>query len=174
MQAHVDRPLAVLDNMTTVRRYFQEVERLDEAAMSRADIDPKAILKLWTADGEMVLAGPEPLGQRRMLGRKELEAFYRGRGHGVADVLSRLAKAVTQSISEPGDQVVVKGTRYAVSTRGEGVEAPFTHSFQLTPQGKISRLRIEVGGPRASDHAPQGALRIEDMGRLTAVAWAVA
>lgn len=75
--------------------------------------------------------------------------------------------------AKTADHVVASGLRYVVTHGEEGLQVPFTHNFFLR-DGRIADLKIHVGAPAKSDIAPMGLLKVEDLGRLAAMAWMVA
>lgn len=168
------KPLEPLDNLAAVRRYFREIQRLDRAAMAGQPVDVGAIMRLWAADSQLVLTGPEAIGKHEFSCYKDLAGFYEGRANGVPKLLSTLFARVNVVNAKSGQHIVASGVRYAVNSRGEGIEAPFTHNFKFDARGRISSLHINIGQPGPTELAPQGRLSIQDMGELARAAWMVA
>ncbi len=168
------RTLAPLDNMAKIRQYFQVIKQLDGMITKGQQTNVKGILRLWDAAGELTLTGPDPIGQHVFRGGEELAKFYTQRGTGIAGHISTQFARVTVANAKSAEHVVVSGIRYVVNSKGEGMQAPFTHNFVLNDRGQIQSLHINVGQPSVSEVADPGSLKIEDMGRLAAMAWMVA
>jgi hypothetical protein len=119
------------------------------------------------------LQGPDPIGEHRFKGPKELKAFYANRARGVSGALKVNLSQVNTASGKSSEQVLVAGSRYVVNGAGEGMQVPFAHKFRMDG-GKIKGLEITVGKAGPTDIAPLGALGVKDLGRLAAMAWMVA
>ncbi len=168
------RSLGPLDTMALIRRYFANVKAMDRKAVSGEKMSVDAIMKLWDSAGELKLTGPEPIGERLYKGADELAKFYDARARGMDAALSTNVSRVNLANAKSADRITVSGIRYVVNAKGEGTEAPFTHNFVLGPKGHIQSLHIHIGPAAKTSVAPAGTLRIQDMGRLAAMAWMVA
>ena len=165
--------LEPLDRLSMARRYFRAVKVMDRGALKGRTSGVDQILKLWNEDGVLQLRGPEPIGNRTYKGYKDLAKFYKRRTKGLASELGfNLSNVQSAKAGETG--LTVGGKRLVISSKGEGIEVPFSHTFQTNKRGEITSLRIQVGKAKATELAPQGSLQIEDMGRLAAMAWMVA
>lgn len=155
------------------KRYFGAVKSMDSGKGRSREKGVRAILDLWSKDGELRITGPEPIGDRRFASPAALREFYSNRTKGIDKVIDLNLSTVNVANAKSGDHVTVSGTRYVVNKDGEGMQVPFTHNFELE-DGAIKRLHINIGKPTESAVAPLGTLRVQDMGRLAAMAWMVA
>lgn len=164
--------LGPFDNLGVIRRYFAAVKAMDARAVKGSKFDVGAIMGLWHKDGTLKIRG-SAIGEREFKGHAKMRGFYANRARGVDGELSANLSRVTVANAKNSERVTVSGTRYVVNKAGEGMQAPFTHNFDLK-DGKIAHLDIHVGQAGRSEVAPLGSLRVEDLGRLSAVAWMVA
>jgi hypothetical protein len=161
------------NNVALIKRYFSGVKSMDASAVGGKTFSVEAIMKLWADDGELVLRGPEPIGEKRFKGPKELKAFYANRARGVKGALKVNLSSINTTSAKSSEQVLVAGARYVVNAAGEGMQVPFAHKFRMDG-GKIKDLEITVGKAGPSEIAPLGTLGVKDLGRLAAMAWMVA
>jgi hypothetical protein len=161
------------NNVALIKRYFSSVKLMDTSAVAGKKFSVDPIMKLWADDGELVLQGPDPIGEHRFKGPKELKAFYANRARGVSGALKVNLSQVNTASGKSSEQVLVAGSRYVVNGAGEGMQVPFAHKFRMDG-GKIKGLEITVGKAGPTDIAPLGALGVKDLGRLAAMAWMVA
>ena len=167
------RSLQPFDNLGVIKKYFAAVKAMDSAAVTDRPFDTDKIMSLWHEDGSLTIGG-KPLGEdRQYSGARELSGFYRNRAKGVNGEIAVNVSGIDVANAKSADHVTASGLRYVVTRRKEGLQVPFTHNFTLR-DGRISELRIHVGTPAKSEIAPVGALQIQDMGRLAAMAWMVA
>ncbi|MBL9204265.1 MAG: nuclear transport factor 2 family protein [Opitutaceae bacterium] len=170
----VDRnSLLPFNSLDLVRKYFASVKAMDRGAVSNKSFDTGRIMSLWHEDGKLTIGGKPLGGEHTFAGSKEITAFYRKRAKGVDGEIAVNVSSIEVANAKSADHVVASGLRYVVTHKEEGLQVPFTHNFTLR-DGRIADLRIHVGTPSKSEIAPQGALRIEDLGRLSAMAWMVA
>ena len=161
------------NNLGLIKRYFAAVKSMDQKAVAGKTFEVDAILKLWNENGELFIHGPEPIGERRFKGLKELGLFYANRARGAEGAFQVNLSKVNVANAKNGEQVLVSGSRYVVNKRQEGAQIPFAHNFKLT-SGKIDSLEITVGKAAQTEIAPLGSLSVTDLGRLSAMAWMVA
>lgn len=167
------RSLQPFNNLDVIKKYFAAVKKMDSSAVADRSFDTDRIMSLWHEDGTLTIGG-KPLGEeRRYSGTRELSGFYRRRAKGVNGEIAINVSGIDVANAKSADHVTASGLRYVVNRRKEGLQVPFTHNFTLR-DGRIADLRIHVGTPARSEIAPVGALQIEDMGRLAAMAWMVA
>jgi hypothetical protein len=164
--------LGPFDNLAVIRRYFSAVKSMDAKALKGTKFDVGTILDLWHRDGQLRIRG-EAIGERKFNGHKEMRGFYANRTHGADGAFSANLSRVNIANAKNHEHVTVSGVRYVVNKQGEGLQAPFTHNFDLK-DGKIVGLEIHVGKAEKSEVAPLGTLKVEDLGRLSAMAWMVA
>jgi ketosteroid isomerase-like protein len=165
--------LVPFDNLAVIRKYFAAVKAMDKAATSQKAFDTGRIMALWHADGRLSISG-KPIGEEKSYrGSREIAGFYKQRAKGVHGEIAVNASAVDVANAKSADHVVASGVRYVVTHEDEGLQIPFTHNFTMR-DGRIAELRIHVGTPAKSEVAPLGNLNVEDMGRLSAMAWMVA
>lgn len=165
--------LEPFDSLSLTSRYFAAVKSMDAGVAKSRKAGVSSVMKLWGEDGALRITGPEPIGDRSYATPEEILGFYKNRGHGIDKLISANVSQVRVANAKSAEHVTISGTRYVVNTRGEGLQVPFTHNFEIR-DGLIRSLHINIGKPNASEVAPQGALNIEDMGRLAAMAWMVA
>jgi ketosteroid isomerase-like protein len=165
--------LEPFDNIALIRRYFAAVKAMDQNALKGSPVEPKAIMALWDKGGELAIHGPDPIGERRFKGTRELQGFYARRARGVDGELKINLSKVNTAQSKSGEQVTVSGSRYVVARSGEGMQVPFAHKFTIA-DGRITALEISVGKAAETEIAPLGTLGVTDLGRLSAMAWMVA
>lgn len=165
-----------LDNLTTINQYFKLVARMDKANLRSKTPPIDNILKLWSKKGQLKISGPKPMGEHAFKGEKHLADFYENRSRGIPETFRRmiLDMAGAKSVSKGEHRAVANGVRHLLTTEGEGLAVPFSHDFMFDDDGQITALSINIGKPGASPIAPQGALEIQDMGKLAALAWMVA
>lgn len=167
------RSLQPFNNLDVIKKYFAAVKAMDRAAVADRPFDTKRIMALWHENGTLTIGG-KPLGEdHRYCGARELSRFYQRRARGVNGEIAVNISGIDVANAKTADHVTASGQRYVVNRREEGLQVPFTHNFTLR-DGRIADLRIHVGAPTRSDIAPVGALQVEDMGRLAAMAWMVA
>lgn len=165
--------LEPFNNLGLIKRYFSAVKTMDQKAVAGKTFEVDAILKLWNERGELYIHGPAPLGERRFKGARELRKFYADRARGAAGAFRVNLSHVNVANAKNSEQVLVSGTRYVVNKQKEGMQVPFAHNFKLSA-GKIDALEITVGKAGPTDIAPIGTLTVQDLGRLSAMAWMVA
>jgi ketosteroid isomerase-like protein len=161
------------DNLGIAKKYFAAVKTMDRAATRGRDFGTDKILALWSADGKLTIGGKQFGEDRSYTGLKEIDGFYRHRARGVDGAFALNHSTVDVANAKSADHVTASGQRYVVTANDEGLQVPFTHNFTMR-DGKITELRIHVGVPGKTSIAPLGALQVEDMGRLSAMAWMVA
>jgi len=165
--------LEPFDNLNVVKKYFAAVKVMDRAAVANKSFDTDRIMALWHDDGKLTIGG-EPLGgEHSFSGANDISAFYKRRVKGVGGEIAVNISSIRVANSKSVDHVVASGLRYVVTQKEEGLQVPFTHNFTLR-DGRITELSIHIGTPAKSEIAPLGALRVEDLGRLSAMAWMVA
>jgi ketosteroid isomerase-like protein len=165
--------LVPFDNLAIIKKYFAAVKAMDKAAVSQKAFDTDRIMALWHGDGRLTIGG-KPIGDDKSYrGSREIAGFYKQRARGVPTEIAVNASAVDVANAKSADHVVASGVRYVVTHDDEGLQVPFTHNFTMR-DGRIAELRIHVGAPAKSEVAPLGNLKVEDMGRLSAMAWMVA
>jgi hypothetical protein len=162
------------DNVATVVSYFDQVLAMDQAAMNRLPYDVLGLVLLWAPDGQLTLEGTPDFGSHVYNGQAELTQFYTDRQNGQADTFSMDNKASPTPLATGPDDVQATGYRHLVNHSGEGFKISYTHNFHFRPDGKIQSLHVQVGPPEPTDLAPIGSLTMQDMGRLSVVAWMVA
>ena len=167
------RSLGPLDNLSVIRRYFAAVKSMDGSAVRGRKFNTERIMKLWNPKGQLKIRGKETVGEHSFSGAREISSFYVNRARGVDGQFKTNLSKIDVANAKNGEHVVVSGIRYIVTRQGEGLQAPFTHNFKLE-DGKITALDIHVGKPGESKLAPIGELQIEDLGKLSAMAWMVA
>lgn len=165
--------LEPFDNLALIKRYFAAVKSMDQKAVAGTPFQVDAILALWNSDGELFIHGPAPLGEQRFKGTKELRRFYANRARGVDGEFKVNLSRVNVANAKSGEQVRVSGARHVVTKDGEGLQVPFAHDFRMSG-GRIDALEITVGKAGPTEAAPLGALNVQDLGRLSAMAWMVA
>lgn len=167
------KSLQPFNNLEIVKKYFASVKMMDKAAVSSKEFDTSQIMTLWHEDGNLTISG-KPLGKDSFFaGAKEISLFYERRAKGVDGELSTNVSSIEVANAKSAEHVVASGVRYVVTHKEEGLQVPFTHNFTLR-EGRITDLKIHVGTPAKSEIAPLGALQVEDLGRLSAMAWMVA
>jgi hypothetical protein len=167
------RSLEPFDNLGIIKKYFAAVKTMDRAAVADSKFDTGKIMALWHQDGHLTIGGKPLGGERNYSGGREISSFYERRAKGVNGEIAVNISGIDVANAKSADHVTASGLRYVVTRKNEGLQVPFTHNFTLK-DGRISDLKIHVGVPAASEIAPQGRLKIEDMGRLAAMAWMVA
>ncbi|MCG7978419.1 MAG: hypothetical protein N0E58_09850 [Candidatus Thiodiazotropha endolucinida] len=168
-----ENSLGPFDNLALIRRYFANVKAMDAKTLEGDGFDVGEIMELWHKDGMLRIRGRDSIGEKTFKGAEEISSFYINRTRGVDGALSSNLSKIDVANAKNSEHVVASGIRYIVTKNGEGLQAPFTHNFILN-DGKIESLDIHVGKANKSEIAPLGALQIEDMGRLSAMAWMVA
>lgn len=161
------------DSLSLTNRYFEAVKAMDGKAERTRKGGVSSVMKLWAEDGKLRITGPDPIGDREYGTPDEIRGFYERRGKGIDKFLSANVSRVNVANAKSAEHITISGTRYVVNTRGEGLQVPFTHNFDVR-DGHIVGLHINIGKPAATEVAALGALKIEDMGKLAAVAWMVA
>lgn len=167
------KSLQPFNNLDVVKKYFSSVKTMDRAATSKRSFDTDRIMSLWHDDGKLTISGKPLGGEHSFSGAEEISTFYERRAKGVDGEIAINVSSIEVANSKSADHVVASGLRYVVTHKEEGLQVPFTHNFILN-DGRISELRIHVGPPAKSEIAPLGALQVEDLGRLSAMAWMVA
>lgn len=165
--------LEPFDNLSLIKRYFAAVKSMDQKAVTGKPFEVDAILKLWNEGGQLFIHGPDPIGERRFKGTRELSRFYANRARGASGAFSVNLSKINVANAKNSEQVLVSGSRYVVNKEKEGMQVPFAHNFRLS-SGKIDALEITVGKAGPTDIAPIGSLTVKDLGRLAAMAWMVA
>jgi hypothetical protein len=162
--------------MATAQSYFEQIQLLDyEARGGGGKFDPGVMMSLWDPDGMLTIVGPEPLGTRTFRGQKEISDFYQNRAAGtISKELSEMVWNLESTVAAGDGALTVRGTRYLVDSRGRGFEVSFQHNFRLNTDGSIKSLVLQVDDPRRSQFIPLRRLSVQDMGRLTSLAWMVA
>lgn len=167
------RALKPFDSLQLAKRYFAAVKSMDAAAPATRKSGIAAVMRLWSPQGTLRITGPDPIGEQSFSDPAAIRRFYAERGKGVHDVLDVNVSTVGVANAKSPERLTISGTRYVVNTKGEGMEVPFTHNFDIEGS-RIRSLHINIGQARASEVAPIGSLGVEDMGRLAAMAWMVA
>lgn len=167
------KSLQPFDNLAVVKKYFAAVKTMDQAATSNKTFDTDRIMALWHDDGNLTISGKPLGGEHSFSGARELSKFYKQRAKGVDGEIAVNVSSIEVANAKSSDHIVASGLRYVVTHNEEGLQVPFTHNFTLR-DGRITELKIHVGTPAKSEIAPVGALRVEDLGRLSAMAWMVA
>lgn len=165
--------LEPFSNLDVIKKYFAAVKAMDRAAVASKDFDTSRIMSLWNSDGKLTIAGKPLEGEHAYSGKREIAAFYKKRAKGVPGEIAVNLSSIEVANAKSSDRVAASGLRYVVTHQEEGLQVPFTHNFTMR-DGLISELRIHVGTPARSEIAPLGALKVEDLGRLSAMAWMVA
>lgn len=165
--------LKPLNNLDIVRRYFASVKAMDRAAVTSKSFDTDRIMALWHDDGQLTIGGKPLGGEHSFAGAKEISSFYESRVKGVDGEIAYNVSSIEVANAKSADHVVASGLRFVVTHKEEGLQVPFTHNF-IMRGGRIASLKIHVGAPSKSEIAPLGALQVEDLGRLSAMAWMVA
>ena len=165
--------LQPFSNLDVVKRYFASVKAMDRAAVANRGFETDRIMALWHEDGKLTIGGKPIDGEHYFSGSKEISNFYERRAKGVDGEIAVNVSSIEVANAKSADHVVASGLRYVVTHKEEGLQVPFTHNFTLR-DGRIAELKIHVGTPARSDIAPLGALQVEDLGRLSAMAWMVA
>lgn len=167
------RSLVPFDNLGVVKKYFASVKAMDKAVTAQKAFDTDKIMSLWHPDGKLTIGG-KPIGEDKTYsGAEEIASFYKRRAEGVDGQIAVNLSTIEVANAKSADHIVASGQRYVVTHDDEGLQVPFTHNFTLR-DGRIEELNIHVGAPAKSGIAPLGGLMIEDMGRLSAMAWMVA
>ncbi|WP_162937773.1 nuclear transport factor 2 family protein [Indioceanicola profundi] len=169
----VRKSLQPFNNIETIRKYFSAVKTMDRAAVANKKFDTGRIMALWHEDGKLTIGGKPLGGDHSYSGADEISGFYERRAKGVDGEIAVNVSSIEVANAKSADHVVASGLRYVVTHKEEGLQVPFTHNFTLR-DGRIAELRIHVGTPAESKIAPLGALQIEDLGHLSAMAWMVA
>lgn len=160
-------------NLEVIRKYFASVKTMDSSAVSKRAFNTGQIMALWHNDGKLTIGG-KPLGKEYSYsGRNEISSFYKRRARGVDGEFALNVSSIDVANAKSPEHVVASGLRYVVTHKDEGLQVPFTHNFTLR-DGRITDLKIHVGTPAKSEIAPLGTLQVEDLGRLSAMAWMVA
>ena len=168
-----NKRLEPFDNLDLVRRYFAAIGDMDKAAVAEEKYDLDDIMSLWCDDGHLTIRGKDTVGEYSFEGAKDIAGFYEKRTRGFGGNFRINLSSINVANSKNRDHITASGVRYMVTRDDAGLQAPFTHNFKLK-DGKITALDIHVGTPGGTELAPVGALRVEDMGRLSAMAWMVA
>lgn len=168
-----DRRLEPFDNLDLIKRYFALIGDMDQAAVAEEKFSVDDVMSLWQKNGVLTIRGKETVGEHEYEGADQIAEFYTRRARGVGGEFKVNLSSIDVANSKNRDHITVSGVRYMVTRDEAGVQAPFTHNFKLA-DGKIAALDIHVGKPGETELAPIGALRVEDMGRLSAMAWMVA
>jgi hypothetical protein len=167
------KSLQPFNNLGIVKRYFASVKTMDRAATSNKRFDTDRIMTLWHDDGKLTISGKPLGGEHSFSGANEISTFYERRAKGVDGEIAINVSSIEVANAKSAEHVVASGLRYVVTHKEEGLQVPFTHNFTLR-DGRIIDLKIHVGTPAKSEIAPLGALQVEDLGRLSAMAWMVA
>ncbi|SFL19027.1 hypothetical protein SAMN04488518_12036 [Pseudovibrio ascidiaceicola] len=165
--------LTPLSNMSVIEKYFAAVKEMDAHAVKGEKFNTDTIMELWHSGGTLSIHGKESIGEKSYTKHDEIAGFYQNRARGVDGMLATNLSKVNVANAKNDEHIVVSGLRYIINKKGEGLQAPFTHNFRLQ-DGRISSLDIHVGTPGKTEVAPVGALSIDDLGSLSAMAWMVA
>ncbi len=165
--------LEPFDNLDLIKRYFALIGDMDRAAVAEEKFGVDDIMSLWHEDGRLTIRGKETVGEHEYQGADQIAEFYQRRARGVGGEFKVNLSSIEVANSKNREHITASGVRYMVTRDETGVQAPFTHNFRLK-DGQITSLDIHVGSPGETELAPVGALRVEDMGRLSAMAWMVA
>ena len=168
-----NKRLEPFDNLDLIKRYFATIGDMDKAAVAEEKYDLDAIMALWHEDGQLTIRGKDTVGEHNFEGSKDIAGFYEKRTRGFGGNFRINLSSIDVANSKNRDHITASGVRYMVTRDEAGLQAPFTHNFKVK-DGKIAALDIHVGTPGETELAPVGALRVEDMGRLSAMAWMVA
>jgi ketosteroid isomerase-like protein len=161
------------DKVAVIKKYFAAVKSMDTNALAGKPVDVDNILRLWDEKGTLTIKGPQPIGEQTFKGVKQLRGFYEKRARGVDGVFKVNMSSINSAGAKSAEQVLVAGARYVVNAAGEGMQVPFAHNFKMS-EDKITQLEITVGKAGKTDVAPLGTLSVQDLGRLSAMAWMVA
>lgn len=175
LQSQFPQPTRPIAAVTTAQSYFAQIQSLDYEALGGGKFDPAAMMSLWDPDGTLTITGPEPIGSRTFRGEKEISSFYQNRAAGgIAKELSQVVWNLESVAASEHGVLTVRGMRYLVDPKGHGFQVSFQHNFTLNSDGSIKSLVLQVGEPDATPLVERGGLSVEDMGRLTSMAWMVA
>jgi ketosteroid isomerase-like protein len=161
------------DKVAMIKKYFAAVKSMDSNALAGKRVDVDSILRLWGEKGTLTIKGPQPLGEQTFKGVKQLRGFYENRARGVDGVFKVNLSSINSAAARSAEQVLVAGARYVVNAAGEGMQIPFSHNFTIS-EDQITQLQITVGKAGKTNIAPLGTLSVQDLGRLSAMAWMVA
>lgn len=168
-----NRRLEPFDNLGLIKRYFAAIGEMDRAAVAEEGYDVGEVMSLWDPDGRLTIRGKDTVGEHEFNGAKEIAGFYEKRSRGFGGAFKVNLSAIDVANAKNREHITASGVRYMVTGEESGLQAPFTHNFKLK-DGRIASLDIHVGSPGETELAPLGALRVEDLGRLSAMAWMVA